>query len=190
MKNYLNKRYNVESKIMAIHRFKCSPELNDEIIKFSQIHLHDENVTLKEQFDVWLKRENISQLVDNENNFLLRHNYDTSSIDVKIFKSIKYYYIKKFMNEIQNKEEKDTTVKKRLIKRLPIELKQLIQEHLEKHFNETPNFKPADTYLLFKQNYEDNKEYENISEEVVKKCYKNQYYQMKHKKYADTLNEK
>ncbi len=171
---------------MAIHRFKCSPELNDEIIKFSQIHLHDENDTLKQQFEDWLKRENISQLVDNENNFLLRHNYDTSSIDVKIFKSIKYYYIKKFMNEpgdTGDKEDKDT-IRKRLIKRLPVELKKMIQEDLEKYFNETPNFKPADTYLLFKHNYTD------ISEEVIKKCYKNQYYQMKQKKYADTVNEK
>jgi hypothetical protein len=170
---------------MAIHRFKCSPELNDEIIKFSQIHLHDENETLKEQFEDWLKRENISQLVDDENNFLKRHNYDTSSIDVKIFKSIKYYYIKKFMNEVDNNtvSEESKKVKKRLIKRLPVELKQLIQEDLEKHFIDTPKFKPADTYPLFKHNYSD------ISDEVIKKCYKNQYYQMKHKKYGDTLND-
>lgn len=169
---------------MAIHRFKCSPELNDEIIKFSQIHLHDQTETLKEQFDSWMKREDITQLVDNENNFLKRHNYDTSSIDVKIFKSIKYYYIKKFLNEDETKQtSNDGEVKKRLIKRLPVELKQLIQEDLEKHFKATPMFKPADTYLLFKHNYTD------ISEEVIKKCYKNQYYQMKHKKYADTLND-
>ncbi len=169
---------------MAIHRFKCSPELNDEIIKFSQIHLHDENETLKQQFEDWLKREDISHLVDNENNFLLRHNYDTSSIDVKIFKSIKYYYIKKFMNDSEHTRDKEDSIKKRLIKRLPVELKEMIQEDLNKHFTETPNFKPSDTYLLFKHNYT------NISEEAIKKCYKNQYYQMKHKKYADTLNEK
>jgi hypothetical protein len=168
---------------MAIHRFKCSPELNDEIIKFSQIHLHDENETLKQQFEDWLKREDISHLVDNENNFLLRHNYDTSSIDVKIFKSIKYYYIKKFMNDSEHTRDKEDSIKKRLIKRLPVELKEMIQEDLNKHFKQTPKFKPSDTYLLFNHNYK------NISEEVIKKCYKNQYYQMKHKKYADSLND-
>jgi hypothetical protein len=169
---------------MAIHRFKCSPELNDEIIKFSHIHLHDESKTLKEQFDEWLKRENISHLVDNENNFLIRHNYDTSSIDIKIFKSIKYYYIKKIMNEKEDNQDKEKkSNNKRLIKRLPLELKKLIQEDLDKYFKETPNFKPSESYLLFKHNYTD------ISQEVIKKCYKNQYYQMKHKKYAVTLNE-
>ncbi len=186
----LKKDVKLEEDI-AIHRFKCSKELNDAIIKFSQIHLHDENKTLKEQYDEWLKKEDIAQLVDDENNFLRRHNYDTSSINVKIFKSIKYYYIKKFMKEIgkeqktENKEIKEDNEKlnKRLIKRLPIELKELIKTDLEKHFEESPKFKPADTYLLFKHNFKD------ISEETIRKCYKNQYYQMKHKKYADTLND-
>ena len=168
---------------MAIHRFKCSPELNEEIIKFSQIHIHDQHSTLKEQFEEWMKNENVSALIENENNFLQRHKYDTSSIDVKIFKSIKYYYIKKFMNET-NKNEKNNKPKKRLIKRLPMDLKVIIQEDLENNFKENPEFKPADTYLKFKHNFID------ISEESIKKCYKNQYYQMKHKKYADTLNDK
>ncbi len=176
---------------ITIHRFKCSKELNDEIIKFSQIHLNDETKTLKEQYEEWLKKEDIAQLVDNENNFLRRHNYDTSSINVKIFKSIKYYYIKKFMkdNGKQQDTEKEKTedkekLNKRLIKRLPTELKQMIKEDLEKYFKESPKFKPADTYLLFKHSFKD------ISEETIRKCYKNQYYQMKHKKYADSLNDK
>lgn len=170
---------------MAIHRFKFSNDLNEEIIKFSQIHLHDETKTLKEQFEDWMKKENISELIDNENNFLQRHNYDTSTIDVKIFKSIKYYYIKKFMNEQTDTDDKtENKPNKRLIKRLPIELKEQIQQDLNEHFEKNPEFKPSDTYLLFKHNFND------ISEEVIKKCYKNQYYQMKHKKYADTVNEK
>ena len=172
---------------MAIHRFKCSNELNEEIIKFSQIHLHDQAETLKQQFDDWMKKDNISQLIENENNFLRRYKYDTSTIDVKIFKSIKYYYIKKFTNETdetsEGKQERENAHKKRLIKRLPIELKEMIQEDLNEHFKNNPDFKPSDTYLLFKHNYTD------ISEESIKKCYKNQYYQMKHKKYDYTVNE-
>jgi hypothetical protein len=167
---------------MAIHRFKCSVELNNEIIKFSEIHYNDEDKTLKEQFNDWLKKEDISQLVENENNFLTRHNYDTSTINVKIFKSIKYYYINKIKNknsDTNSKEEKN----KRLITRLPIELLEKIKEDLEKQFTENPKFKPADTYKQF----EISEEYSSISNEVIKKCYKNQYYQMKHKKYADTL---
>jgi hypothetical protein len=167
---------------MAIHRFKFSPELNNEIIKFSQIHYNDEDKTLKEQFNDWLKKEEITHLVENENNFLKRHNYDTSTIDVKIFKSIKYYYINKIKNtNSQSEEEKEKN--KRLITRLPIELLEKIKEDIEKQFTENPKFKPADTY----EQFEISEEYSSISKEVIKKCYKNQYYQIKHKKYADTL---
>jgi hypothetical protein len=168
---------------MAIHRFKCSTELNNEIIKFAEIHYNDEDKTLKEQFNDWLKRENISQLVENENNFLKRHNYDTSTIDVKIFKSIKYYYINKIKNTKTNASSSKEDKNKRLITRLPIELLEKIKEDLEKHFTENPKFKPADTY----EQFEISEEFSTISKEVIKKCYKNQYYQIKHKKYADTL---
>jgi hypothetical protein len=165
---------------MAIHRFKCSSELNNEIIKFAQIHYNDEDKTLKEQFNDWLKKEDIIHLVENENNFLKRHNYDTSTIDVKIFKSIKYYYINKIKNtKLETKEDKN----KRLITRLPNELLEKIKEDIEKQFTKNPKFKPADTY----EQFEISEEFSSISKEVIKKCYKNQYYQIKHKKYADTL---
>jgi hypothetical protein len=166
---------------MSIHRFKCSKELNDEIIQFAQIHKFDAKETLAEQWETWMKTDKIVEIVENEKSYLQRHHYN-SEIDVKIFKSIKYYYIKKFLKP----EEKKEPIA-RFVNRLPVELKQMIQDDIEKNFELDVTFKPADTYEVFKESLSP-EILQTVSEAAIKKCYKNQYYQLKHKKYAATLN--
>jgi hypothetical protein len=168
---------------MSIHRFKCSKELNDEIIKFSQIHKFDSNETLEEQWNTWMNTEKIMEIVENEKSYLRRNHYP-SQIEVKIFKSIKYYYIKKFLKPEEKGEEEPTP---RLVIRLPVELKTKIQEDVSKNFEHDPRFKPSDTYEAFKLTLTP-EIIQTVTEESIKKCYKNQYYQLKHKKYASTLN--
>jgi len=162
---------------MAIHRFKCSKELNEAIIQFSDKHKFDESELLETQFAIWLESPAIQAIVENEKNYLLRHQYETD-IEVKIFKSIKYYYIKKFLKP----EEKEKEKKPRQHILLPTELKEAIQADLNKHFLESPLFKPSDTFVSFDISGYD------FPEEIIKKCYKNQYYQMKHKKYVPTVD--
>ena len=154
---------------MAIHRFNCSTEMNQAIIQFAEKHKFDDNDLLDTQFQEWLNSPTIIAIVENEKNYLSRHNYETD-IEVKIFKSIKYYYIEK--------PEK----KPRKHNLLPKELKSAIQADLEKRFEDTPLFKPSDSFALFDRSAYD------LPEETVKKCYKNQYYQMKHKKYASSVD--
>lgn len=161
---------------MAIHRFKCSAELNDAIIQFAQKHKYDEGELLDTQFMEWMSTPTIEAIVENEKAFLERHQYETD-ISVKIFKSIKYYYIKKFAKP---EEKKEPAPRKHHL--LPKALKTAIQEDLEKRFAETPSFKPSDTFLLF-----DSTGYD-FPVQTLKKCYKNQYYQLKYKKYAATVN--
>ena len=167
---------------MSIHRFKCSKELNDEIINFSQIHKFDTNETLEEQWNTWMKSENIMEIVENEKSYLQRNHYP-SQIDVKIFKSIKYYYIKKFLKPTMKSEESTA----RLVVRLPIELKNRIQEDIIKNFEQDMSFKPSESYESFKLTLSQ-ETLQTVTESSIKKCYKNQYYQLKHKKYAPTLN--
>jgi len=161
---------------MAIHRFKCSAELNQAIIQFSNIHKFDDSDLLDTQFKEWLNSPAIHSIVESEKNFLSRHHYETD-IEVKIFKSIKYYYIKKFLKPEVVKEKKP-----RNHQLVPKELKEAIQADLEKQFSESPTFKPSDTFERF-----DISSY-SIPPEAIKKCYKNQYYQMKQKKYAPTVD--
>ena len=160
---------------MMIHRFKCSSELNNKIMEFSDIHKFDDKDTLIEKFSSWIETDEMKTILEKESNFLQRFDYDTP-ISVKIFKSIKYYYIKKFLKPEPKKEAKE-----RVVQRLPKELKESIQRDLEEHFKQDAGFRPAATFKDF--DYD-----KNISEAAVKKCYNNQYYQIKHKKYDATLN--
>ena len=160
---------------MAIHRFKCSPLLNQHIQHFSQIHQYDEAEQLLSEFEIWLKSEPIHTLVEQEQIYLSRHNYDLP-IDVKIFKSIKYYYIKK--------EKSEETVKdapKRSVVRVPKEVLSQMVETLDRAFLADPTFKPS---RLF-----DSRDYpEDLPSPMLKKAFNNQYYQMKHKKYGLTID--
>jgi hypothetical protein len=38
-----------------IHRFKCSSELNDKIMEFSDIHKFDDKDTLIQKFNEWME---------------------------------------------------------------------------------------------------------------------------------------
>jgi hypothetical protein len=150
--------------------------MNQAIIHFAEMHKFDDNALLEIQFQTWLNTPALQTILENEKNYLSRHHYETD-IEVKIFKSIKYYYIKKFLKPEEKPEKKP-----RKHQLLPKELKVAIQTDLEKRFAENPLFKPSESFALFDISGYD------LPETTVKKCYKNQYYQMKHKKYASTID--
>ena len=180
---------------MAIHRFKCSDDLNKEIVLFSDIHKFDLKDNLNEQFNTWIKKDNIETLIIKEKEFLKTNDY-SGDITIKIFKSIKYYYIKKFINEANTTDKNttntnttdttdtnttDTNVKE---KRKKINVHYIkysvigkVQDDIIENFNLDRSFKPSNAYELFlkKNDIEGNK--------YIKKCYKNNYYQIKNKKY-------
>ena len=55
---------------MAIHRFKCSKDLNDAIIEFAQTHKFDLKDNLIEQFDGWLETKTMIELIQKEEEYL------------------------------------------------------------------------------------------------------------------------
>lgn len=152
---------------MKIFRFKFSTELNHEIMNFSDIHKFDTDENLVDTFNEWIEKPHIKELMDKEEVFLVRNEYEMS-IEKKVFKSIKYYYIKKFIKNmaVEITERKETV-------KLPIEIMNEIKEDLKLQFEKNPNFKPSETYKQFKKN----------DDPYIKKSYKNQYYQMKNKMY-------
>jgi len=168
---------------MAIHRFKCSKELNDEIIEFSQIHKFDLKDNLIEQFDGWIETNDIKGLIKKEEEYLKLNEYD-APIYIKIFKSIKYYYIKKFIadnDNDSNKKENGNGKEKGKEKKKPVRIddaiSKLIQDDIKANFMVDRSFKPSDSYIKFLKNNEIE------DEEPIKKSYKNHYYQIKNKKY-------
>jgi len=131
---------------MAIHRFKCSIELNKEIMQFADIHKFDSKENLNEQFESWTKELHISELIQKEKEFLQTNSYD-GDIHMKIFKSIKYYYIKKFIDSQtpEKKEKKKPTY-------FPKEFLKKIYMDIENNFETNRYFKPADSYIKFLEN--------------------------------------
>lgn len=156
---------------MAIHRFKCSDTLNKEIMDFSDNHKFDSKENLIEQFDSWTKEKNIVELIEKEKEFLQVNSYE-GDIHMKIFKSIKYYYIKKFLEE----KEKEKKVKKKPTY-FPKEFLTKFYLDIEANFEINRTFKPSDTYQAFLEKNE------LTDSNSIKKCYKNIYYQIKNKKY-------
>ena len=151
--------------------------MNQHIQVFSQIHQYYDPEQLLTQFEEWFQKEPIKSLAAQEQIYLSRHNYDLP-IDVKIFKSIKYYYIKK---EKENTEETVKDAPKRSVVRIPKEVLSQMVEILDRAFLADPTFKPS---RLF-----DPRDYpEDLPSPMLKKAFNNQYYQMKHKKYGLTLD--
>ena len=149
--------------------------LNQHIQAFSQIHQYDEPEQLLNQFEAWIAKEPICTLVAQEQTYLSRHHYDLP-IDLKIFKSIKYYYIKK-----ENKDTVPPTTEPRKVTRLPKEVLSKMTQILDKAFSTDPTFKPSK--LFQPEDYP-----EEIPLDALKKAFNNQYYQMKHKKYGPTID--
>ena len=152
---------------MTIHRFNFSENLNKEIQRFSNLHMYDTNEDFNDRFNEWIEQPSMNKLIQQENEYLERYNY-TNDIKSKIYRSIKYYYIKKFSSNKNNETKQRIKINK--ISNIMIEN---IKEDLTKHFNTNPSFKPSETYKLFTTD----------TDPIIKKCYKNQYYQIKNKMY-------
>ena len=131
---------------MKIFRFKFSTELNNEIMNFSEIHKFDIDDTLIETFNDWIEKPHIKALMDQEQVFLVRNEYEMA-IEKKVFKSIKYYYIKKFKKNLN-----EETVERKETVKLPLDIMNEIKEDLKKNFELNPDFKPSETYKCSSRN--------------------------------------
>ena len=167
---------------MAIYRFKITnPSLNEKMVEFAQYHKHEDRDTLKDSFKEWFESVEISELVEREKSILNQYNYDfkKGSIETKIFKSIKYYHIKKALGYIEQPISILSTASRFTFSKsfMQIIKDYLIQNHdkapsvsfesfLKEHACEIINEK--EVYLPEIEQY--------LFDGKLKKMYKNQYY--------------
>tara|TARA_B100000900_G_C20508060_1_gene686768 strand:+ start:357 stop:884 length:528 start_codon:yes stop_codon:yes gene_type:complete len=167
---------------MAIYRFKITnPSLNEKMVEFAQYHKHEDRGTLKDSFKEWFESVEISELVEREKSILSQYNYDfkKGSIETKIFKSIKYYHIKKALGYIEQPISILSTSSRFTFSKsfMQIIKDYLIQNHdkapsvsfesfLKEHACEITNEK--EVYLPEIEQY--------LFDGKLKKMYKNQYY--------------
>ena len=155
---------------MSILRFKVQQkELQEKMIIFSELNKFNDNSIIKENFDIWTQEN--KDLIETEYEFLRRNEYNQDIKD-KLFKSIKYYYIKKLFKEKPQHKPIEKPAKVFISSEILDEMK----KDIKNHFSKNPSFKPSETFVLFRENYI------FMDEVPLKKAYKNQYFQIKNKK--------
>ena len=88
-----------ESNRRSTFMFKFGPIISDSMQEFARIHKHDSRVNFRDNFDNWYQKN--SELISREENRIENMGY-TDDIKVKMFRSIKYYYIKKNRMKLSN----------------------------------------------------------------------------------------
>ena len=181
-------------------RFNVSSELNDKMIEFSALHKFEDRKTLKENYENWLETQEIRELIEAEESILRRSSYDLSktSIQSKIFKSIKYYHIKNMIKEMQPMQHYSIETTEKGCKGCKCRnivfspsMVEVVKLYLEENIS-NPEFKPSSCFADFKTEYSEAicSEYAHLHEKYnddmeindemldlkLKKMFKNQYF--------------
>jgi vacuolar-type H+-ATPase catalytic subunit A/Vma1 len=80
---------------IRVFRFKMSDRMTDEIKRFGRIHKYDNKEDFNEAWKEWINEND--EMIQFEKEELMRMGY-SGDIYRKIYKSVKYYYIKKSNN--------------------------------------------------------------------------------------------
>lgn len=174
------------------YRFKISnPNLYEEMVMFADKNRFLNKNDLKEKFKKWIEEPKISSMVRSEEEMLKLNHYDLgkNNISQKIFKSIKYYHIKKIIskNPQHSLKQKDNRKKETVFsKELLEKVKQVLQnskdlkpsQYYEKFVNENVEIIEREKVLLGFVSDGDERDTETLFDSRLKKMMKNQYYMM------------
>jgi hypothetical protein len=162
---------------MVIYRYNFTNEFKESIKYFSKKHKDDDFIDFKEYFEAWCEENKIS--IETEYNILLRKGYGGEIMD-KIFKSARYYFVKKSNSKNSEKmKRKKYTCK-------DVNFLRLVTDHVFKIKDE--QMKPSDAYNNFVEsnentikelvkNLKSKEEYDEKGVKAkIKKIYKNKYF--------------
>tara|TARA_B110001450_G_scaffold253808_1_gene277973 strand:- start:1077 stop:1688 length:612 start_codon:yes stop_codon:yes gene_type:complete len=188
------------SGTVKTYRFKIlNDELYREMIYFSERYRLLDKESLKEEYETWVESPKIISMIRCEEECLKQNNYDLTktNIEKKIFKSIKYYHIKKLNTDSTKRVSEKNKINDKVSKNIKFS-KELLEE-VKNILRECEELKPSEYYDKFiLQNeelinrektrvetfYRNNgyewadKEENTIFEKRLKKIIKNQYYMM------------
>ena len=181
--------------IVKTYRFKISnDELYEEMVLFADKNRFLNKVDLKEAYEEWIEYPEITTMIRAEEEMLKWNQYDLgkNTIMQKIFKSIKYYHIKKITTKPTN-DDQSSSKQTEKIKTEIVFSKELL-ESVRQVLQNSQELKPSQYYDKFVNEYietierekgrlgceNDNKTEEQFSlfETKLKKMMKNQYYMM------------
>lgn len=177
-----------------IYRFKVqNAELFSAMKEFAGSHKFESKEVLKESFESWYESEEISSMIESEENYLTRHHYDFNhnNMKSKIFKSIKYYFIKNMLKSMNLGEDQNQRNKNNKKSRDSFKFSKTFIECAKTHLKSSickHDFKPNTSFQEFLEQYNDviqteksrideiNNENGKDFDAKLKKMYKNQYY--------------
>jgi len=162
---------------MEIYRFNFSDEFKERLSEFATKHKDDDLDTFKDNFENW--QTSNKYYIENEEIRLNRFGF-AGNIESKMFKSIRYY----FMKRCNEKEKKPKERKKYICKDNKFLIS--IKTHIERGLKE--RLKPSTAYNKFTEMYNDEiirmknmlvniYDYEESDAMIkIKKIYKNKYF--------------
>lgn len=187
-----------KTEARKIYRFKITnEELHLLMVNFAHTNQYLEKEDLKEKYEEWLNEPLSQRLINEEEELLRRNEYDLTKTNIKqkIFKSIKYYHIKKLIEGRKMKQDEDGE-KKRETSQLSknVKFSREIISKIKEELEHVENFKPSACCDEFLEKHQDllNKEKMMFQKQCAdldlkdfdikfKKMFKNQWF-MKFKK--------
>ncbi len=102
-------------KVVNLYKFQChrldfSANCLDQLEEFSRIHHYDDRKTFKEAWTQWIQQKDVQNMIDEEHCFaqntqILEEPLSKTILLDKMFKSVRYYHRKKWLNNKNNREE-------------------------------------------------------------------------------------
>tara|TARA_Y100000389_G_C17368124_1_gene467471 strand:+ start:104 stop:673 length:570 start_codon:yes stop_codon:yes gene_type:complete len=179
-----------EEPVVKTYRFKISNDkLYEEMVLFADINRFLNRKDLKEAYEKWTEEPEISLMISAEEEMLTLNNYNLgkNNISQKIFKSIKYYHIKKIISKSPNVEQSSSKKEK---KKSEIVFSKEFLENVKQVLQNNKELKPSQYYDKFVNEFEEtvkrekgrlgciNEEKVAVFDKKLKKMMKNQYYMM------------
>lgn len=182
-----DERQNIAS--VKTYRFKISnDDLYQEMVLFANKNRFLNKTDLKEAYEKWIEDPQINLMVRGEEEMLKTNQYDLgkNNITQKIFKSIKYYHIKKMTSKAAPNANKSGTKGQKEKRKKEIVFSKELLESVKQVLQKSQNLKPSEYYETFVEENAEMIEREKgrLEEDgagfhaKLKKMMKNQYYMM------------
>lgn len=162
---------------METYRFNFSDEFKQSLMEFATKHSDDDLETFKYNFEQW--QQNNKRNIDNEEIILKRFGF-VGNMEMKMFKSIRYYFMKRCNEKTKKPKERQKYICK------DKEFLNFIKNHIQEIMKQ--KLKPSVAYKNFNEKYSheitrmknmlvniyDYEEKDAIKK--IKKIYKNKYF--------------
>ncbi len=162
---------------METYRFNFSDAFKERLIEFSNKHKYDDLENFKDNYEMWCKTN--KTMIEDEEIMLKRFGFN-GNIESKMFKSIRYYFMKRVCEKKSKPKERQKYICK------DSEFLVCVKDHIKSIIKQ--KLKPAIAYNDFSEKYNFELEIminklvnihsyeEKEATKKIKKIYKNKYF--------------